>query len=219
MRGSQKMMMRTCKSQDESMKTTNPNEPLSAREFDQLREFLSQVKRRRALSLEAMDGLFCALIAGAHWVEPGEYLPLLWGGSLPDEIVMFKVPNVNAMVSLLTRHWNVILAQFDAGATHSLPLARDGADESPGRAWAEGFMRGVNFVPGGWTEFLQGESRGEFERITGLANGIDPSVPRDQPRDFRVEELFTWVAAAYRHFHDRRNTDRLTIELAADVEN
>jgi hypothetical protein len=54
--------------------------PLNAWELDQLGRFLSQVTNPSALSLEGMDGMFCALIAGPAWVVPGEYLPLLWGG-------------------------------------------------------------------------------------------------------------------------------------------
>jgi len=38
-------------------------------------------------------------IAGPAWCgTPTDYLPLLWGGSLPDEIVTFNVAHVNAMI-------------------------------------------------------------------------------------------------------------------------
>jgi uncharacterized protein len=197
------------------------NALLTARELDRLSEFLSQVKRPEALPLEGMDGLFCALIAGPQWLAPGEYLPLLWGGPLPDDLVMFNVPYVNAMVSLLMRHWNSILAQLDAGVVHAPLLGHGALDGVLGRAWAQGFMRGVNFTQGAWNELFQGEPPGDIYRIARLAEDIDPNVPQDPLPQFKAEEFIPWaasaVADAYQHFLDRRCADRLMVELAADV--
>src|ERR1700677_4045192 len=123
--------------------------PLDVQELGQLCRLLRQVTNPSALSLEGMDGMFCALVAGPAWVAPSEYLPLLWGGPLPDEIVTFNVAHVNAMTWLLTRHWNSILSELDRGLAH-LPLIPEVDGGVPGRAWAQGFMRGVNFVQVGW---------------------------------------------------------------------
>lgn len=51
--------------------------PLSETELDQLSDFLSGIKNPDALTLEGMDGLFSALIAGPQTVLPSEYLPLI----------------------------------------------------------------------------------------------------------------------------------------------
>jgi uncharacterized protein len=59
---------------------TRQSKPLSDRDLDQLAAFLAGVKNDRAMSLEELDGFFCALIAGPRMVMPSEYLPLLWGG-------------------------------------------------------------------------------------------------------------------------------------------
>ena len=111
--------------------------PLSGQELGQLCGLLSQVTNPSALSLEGMDGLFCALIAGPAWVVPSEYLPLLWGGPLPDESVALNVAHVNAMVWLLTRHWNSILAELDRGAVHPPLIAHEASTVIPGRIWAD----------------------------------------------------------------------------------
>jgi uncharacterized protein len=203
------------------MITNSLNAPLTARELDRLSEFLSQVRRPEALPLEGMDGLFCALIAGPQWLVPSEYLPLLWGGPLLDDIVMFNVPYVNAMVSLVMRHWNCILAELDAGVVHAPLLGHGALDGVLGRAWAQGFMRGVNFTQGGWSEIFQGELPGGIHRIARLAEDIDPNVPQDPLPQFKAEEFIpraaSAVAGAYQHFLDRRCADRLMVELAADV--
>jgi uncharacterized protein len=195
--------------------------PLSVQELGQLCRFLNEVTNPSALSLEGMDGLFCALIAGPAWVIPSEYFPVLWGGSLPDQIVAFNVAHVNTMIWLLTRHWNSILIELDRGAVHP-PLIVHGADTAiPGRAWARGFMRGVNFVQVGWHELLQDKISSELYRIPQLAEETDPPARQDLlPRETSGETLL-WLApamaGAYRHFLDRRLADRLMVELSADV--
>jgi uncharacterized protein len=55
-------------------------EPLSESELDQLSERLDRIKNADALSLEGLDGLFCALIASPESVSPSEYLPVILGG-------------------------------------------------------------------------------------------------------------------------------------------
>jgi uncharacterized protein len=173
-----------------------------------------------ALSLEGMDGLFCALIAGPAWVVPTDYLPLLWGGPLPDEIVTFNVAHVNAMIGLLTRHWNSILTELDRGAVH-LPLIPGVDSGVPGRAWAQGFMRGVNFVQVGWNELLRDDTSSELHRVPQLAQQMDPPFRQDVHPHAASREMLPWlapaVAGAYRYFLDRRLADRLMVELSGNV--
>lgn len=174
-----------------------------------------------ALSLEGVDGLFCALIAGPAWVVPSEYMPLLWGGPLPDEIVTFNVAHVNAMIGLLTRHWNSILTELDRGAVHPPLIVHGVASPIPGRAWAQGFMRGVNFVQVGWKELLQDDTSSELHRIPQLTQEIDPLLQQYVHPDAASQEILPWLApavvGAYRYFLDPRLADRLMVELSADV--
>lgn len=195
--------------------------PLGVPELGQLGRFFSQVTNPSSLSLEGMDGLFCALIAGPAWVTPSEYLPLLWGGPLPDEIVTFNVAHVNAMVWLLARHWNSILAELDRGAVHPPLIARDASSVIPGRIWAQGFMRGVNFVQTGWDELLQHETSSELYRISCLAQETDAPVAPDLHGQATSGQIVAWlapaVADAYQYFLARRLVDRLTVELTVDT--
>lgn len=195
--------------------------PLGVPELGQLGRLLSQVTNPSSLSLEGMDGLFCALIAGPAWVTPSEYLPVLWGGPVPDEIVTFNVAHVNAMVWLLERHWNSILAELDRGAVHTPLIARDGSGVIPGRSWAQGFMRGVNFVQTGWNELLQDETLSELYRISRLAQETDAPSALDLHGPATSGQILPWlapaVADAYQYFLDRRLADRSTVELTVEV--
>jgi uncharacterized protein len=202
------------------MNTPMGHTPLSVQELSLLGEFLRQITNPASLSLEGMDGLFCALIAGPVWVVPTEYLPLLWGGPLPDDIATFNVAHANAMIWLLTRYWNSILNELDRGAVHP-PLIIHGVASAPGRAWARGFMRGVNFVQVGWSELLRDKTSSDLYRIPGLAQAMDPPIRHDRRAQAPTPELLPWiahaVADAYQHFLDRRLADRLRVEMAVDA--
>jgi uncharacterized protein len=202
------------------MDTRMEHTPLGVAELSQLSTLLNQVKNPSALSLEGTDGLFCALIAGPAWVVQSEYLPLLWGGPLPDDIVTFNVAHANAMIWLLNRHWYSILNELDRGAAHS-PFIIHGGASVPGRAWAQGFMRGVNFVHAGWNEILRDRTSSDLYRIPGLAQEMGPPIQQNLRAQASTAELLPWIAPAvadaYQYFLDRRLADRLRVELTADA--
>src|SRR5882757_8798793 len=129
--------------------------PLSEAELDQLSDFLASMKKPDALTLEGMDGLFSALIAGPRTVLPSEYLPVIWGGELSDENAFASLEDANATLSLIMRHWNSIVSELQADGIH-LPLVLEVETGAvPGRQWARGFMRGVDFARLGWNELFQ----------------------------------------------------------------
>ncbi len=63
--------------------------------------------------------------------------PLLWGGPLPDEIAMLNMAHLNAMIWLLTRHWNSILTVFDRGGIHPPLIVQGIGGVTSGRTWAQ----------------------------------------------------------------------------------
>jgi uncharacterized protein len=56
-------------------------EPLTDDEFERLGDFLYGL-HGTAMTLEELDGFFCALICGPDLVPPSEYLPHIFGGDL-----------------------------------------------------------------------------------------------------------------------------------------
>ena len=95
--------------------TSSPRrEALSEAELDQLSDFLDSLTSPDAMDLETLDGFFCALIAGPEMVMPSEYLPVIWGGELPDENAFASIEEANAILQLIMRHWNAIIADLEA---------------------------------------------------------------------------------------------------------
>jgi uncharacterized protein len=185
--------------------------PLSEAELDQLSDFLAGNKKPDALSLEGLDGLFSALIAGPRTVLPSEYLPMVWGGELSGENAFASLEDVNATLSLIMRHWNSIASELAIEGVH-LPLVFEvEAGAVPGREWARGFMRGVELARSGWNELFSSNDEGQLITIPLVAGEIDPEWPREAITAEKATELIGWMGAglarSYQHFLRRRRED------------
>jgi uncharacterized protein len=182
---------------------------LSEAELDQLSDFLAGLKNPDALTLEGIDGLFSALIAGPRTVLPSEYLPVIWGGELPDENAFPSVEAANSTLSLIMRHWNSIISELEADGVH-IPLVLEVESGAVlGREWARGFMRGVDFARSGWNELFQSNDEGQLITIPIVAGEVDPEWPHEPMTAEKGTELIGRMAAglarSYRHFaHQRR---------------
>jgi uncharacterized protein len=181
---------------------------LSEAELDTLAEFLSQNSNPDALTLEGMDGLFCALIASPTSVLPHEYLPVIWGGDLPDESAFMSIKEANARMSLIMRYWNSIIADFDRESIHLPLIVEPSIDGIPGRAWTRGFMRGTRLAGQGWRELWASETEGQVMTIPIVAGEVDPSWPKEPLTAEKSDELLDWMIVgagrAYRYFAEAR---------------
>jgi uncharacterized protein len=181
---------------------------LSEAELDTLAEFLGQNSNPDALTLEGMDGFFCALIASPESVPPHQYLPAIWGGDLPDESAFTSIEEANMHMSLIMRYWNSIIADLERESIHMPYIVEPGIDGIPGRAWAMGFMRGTRFAPSGWGDLWASETEGQLLSIPLVAGEVDSHWPKDLLTTEKKDELLKWIIAgagrAYRYFADAR---------------
>src|ERR1700722_17587098 len=111
-------------------------DPLSEAEIEQLGERLAGNRSQDLLSLEGVDGLFCALIASPESVLPSEYLPVILGGDPGSSQVFADLEDANATMSVLMRYWNSIIADFEQESIHLPFIVEPGIDGIAGRAWA-----------------------------------------------------------------------------------
>jgi uncharacterized protein len=183
-------------------------EPLSDVELDRLAAFLEGIANERAMSVEELDGFFCALIAGPELVMPSEYLNEVWGGELPDENAFESDAHAEAVLGLIMRHWNAIIAEFEREQVYG-PLY-DEPDERgvPGRRWALGFMRGVAMRRRSWSSMLTDGNEGQLITIPLVAGEIDPAWPaapltEEQAKDLKIT-MAAGAARAYRRFRTER---------------
>lgn len=196
------------------MSTKRSNEPprsaLSDSELERLKRFLTKVGKPDALTLEGLDGLFCALIAGPELVPPSEYMPVVFGGELSDESAFESLEEANVLLSLMMRHWNAIVAELETDGVYEMLL--DDADDHGvvGRQWARGFMRGVAMRKAGWLELFADENEGQLAAIAIVAGEVDPTFPRAPLTAEKAEQLVVYMGAglgrAYRHFKQQRGS-------------
>ena len=184
-------------------------EPLTDAEMQFLEDFLARLPSPDALTVEGMDGLFCALLAGPTSFMPSAYLPLVWGVQSPDEPVFQDLTEANTVLPLIMRHWNSIIADIDRDGIHP-PLVEDAPDERGilGRDWARGFMRGVDLDRPGWMSLFGDENEGALFMIPVVAGETDEDWPHKVYSDKEADEVLMFMAAgftrAYRHFAEAR---------------
>ncbi len=184
---------------------------LSEAELDELSEFLTGLESPDALTLEGMDGLFSALVAGPRTVLPSEYLPLIWGGELADENAFASLEEANSTLSLIMRHWNSIASELENENVHVPLIFEVEPGAVPGREWARGFMRGVQLGGSGWNELFESNDEGHLITIPLVAGEIDPDWPREPITTEKGTELIRWMGAglarSYAHFARQRRGD------------
>jgi uncharacterized protein len=193
-----------------SMRGISAERPLSEEELDQLSDFLTKMGPS-ALNLEAVDGLFCALICGTEMVLPSEYLPQIWG----EEFVFDSQSDVDRVIGLLMRHWNTIAGTLRRTLkAHDvyMPILFVGDDGvTRGNDWAQGFMRGVLIRPRFWRELMQSDDE-LLLPIMLLAHECDPDPamrPSPVPPEKREDIVMAMIASLvkiYRHFEPFRRS-------------
>jgi uncharacterized protein len=194
-------------------------EALTDSELDRLGSFLRGLKNPDRLTLEGLDGFFCALIAGPDTVLPSEYLPVVWGGEMADEDAFASTVEANELLDLMMRHWNAIIDEYERERVY-LPLF-DAPDEKgvPGRQWARGFMRGVAMRRRGWTPMFTDEQEGHLLTIALVAGEVEPGWPETPLTEELREKLEALMGAgagrAYHRFAaERRSAARVTREAS-----
>ena len=195
---------------------TGPSgEGLSEAEIEQLVALLAANRNPGALSLEGVDGLFCALIASPALVMPHENLPVILGGTLGEGGLLGDLAEVQEMMGLLMRLWNAIAHDFERETIHVAHRDEPGEDGVPGRAWARGYMHGIRLAPEGWNRILQDEREEQVRYVPIVAGEVDPDWPQEPLTGEQSSAMWTdmlaGAARAYRYFKE----DRLAYPQAA----
>lgn len=185
------------------MSGTGP-QALSEAEIEQLAERLAAYPG--ALSLEAVDGLFCALIASPRLILPSDYLPVVLGDS--PEGAFESMADAQETMGLLMRYWNAIAADFEKESIHLAYVLEPGSEGITGRDWARGYMRGTRLSPEGWNRIFGDDREGLVLTIPVVAGEVDPDWPKEpmtaEKSDELLQSMLAGAARAYRYFKSDR---------------
>ncbi len=199
------------------------SQALTDAEIERLAMRLAQNTNPGASSLEAVDGLFCALIASPALLGPSQYMPVILGGDPEKSAAFAGTKDATDTLSLLMRYWNSIAADFQGDDHVHVPYIEEpGTDAIPGRDWARGFMRGTRLAPRGWERLFTDEKEGMSIAIPLVAGEIDPAWPKEPLTAERTDELLQWMfagaARAYRYFESDRRKLALQAGAAMSAE-
>ena len=177
---------------------------LSVGEILQLTDLLAQLRHPDAASFESMDGLFCALIASQKPVRTATCLSVVLGADRDVGDTLDDRLDTGTLMKLIVGHWDHVAADFECKGLHLPQVAPARCGEVPGRAWARGFMRGVQLAPEGWEDLFGDEDEGHLLVIPLVAGEMDgdwPPAPLDNAaQDSIVNSLAVGAARSYRNF-------------------
>lgn len=175
--------------------------PLDDAELDELEMLLASPSLPdTTLNLEAIDGLFCALIVAPGGATLGDAMPLVLGGD--GNAGEPTQSELERLLVLLERHWNDLALRLNLAPSQryedavyqailypppdEAPQARgtmQDAQDNPdaewwGRDWADGFSMGVESREDAWAPLLDDvEASAVLWPVWVLQHGYDPQQP------------------------------------------
>lgn len=188
-------------------------QPLTDAELERLSGVLRRFHNQRPMNLEQLDGFFAALICGPVNVPPSEYLPVILGDDMVLEDTVNAQPVLQDFLSLIIRHWNVIVDTLHSGEVFLPLLLEDANGTTRANDWANGFLRGMELRKSEWAALLNDDEHGGWiVPIFALAHEHDPDPemrPYKEPISAEAREKLIVGAAAgvtgiYRYFEAQR---------------
>lgn len=176
------------------------------------------------MNLEQLDGFFAALISGPVNVLPSEYLPMILGDDMVLEDTVNAQPVLQDFLSLIMRHWNVIVDTLRSVEVFLPLLLEDEGGISRANDWANGFVRGMELRRADWAVLLGDEEHGGWlVPILALAHEHDPDPemrPSKGPLSAEAREKLIVGAAAgvtviYRYFEAQRLVQKHLVDNAS----
>lgn len=159
-----------------------PNVALDKRDEHWLGGFLSSRHvPASTMSLEEIDGYFCAITICPSVITPDEYIPNLWNlnSETPAAPNFDSEAQAEYVNTLITRHMNAITQRMEAGYPPGLILGSR-YDENQGLAWALGFARGAALRAPDWAARTD-EDEGARNLLGTIATIVDPETDDREP--------------------------------------
>jgi Uncharacterised protein family (UPF0149) len=89
-----------------------------------LEKLLADLESDEAMLLTQLDGFLSGIIICRDLILPGEWLPMVWGGSDSVAAAVFEsTKEAEQLIELIMQHYNSIVADLQRGAGHYSPLS------------------------------------------------------------------------------------------------
>ena len=188
---------------------SNLTTPLTEADFDRLELLLSRVNPD-AMTVDELDGFFCALVCGPSMDPVSEYFPDVLGQDLDHDSARYSLVDPEELSTLLYRHWNEIAAAMLADKPYVPLFTQEEPGNPVGHNWARGFVQGMDLDPEEW-DLLTGDKHNWtlVAPVMLLLADSDPELAPELKRPVDTPERRMEVLAAaavslsliFRHFH------------------
>lgn len=183
--------------------------PLTADEFDQLEEFLFSSPILGALTLEEVDGYFASLLVGPENFHYAEGVTGALGGDSIEMVRQHDVDDLRLALVLLGRHWHSMKKALELRSPRT-PELRERGDDSFGRDWARGFMRGVSTTAESWDSLRRDPEARAWLQSLQLLGAEDVLLTSDKrltakQRMDLLADIPNQLLRLHRHFYSRRS--------------
>jgi uncharacterized protein len=190
----------------------NPTARLTDADLDRLDELLSQPGMENSMTLDAIQGLFCAVASNPGLVMPSTWMPVVLG-----EGRFRTAGEATEVTELLMRFYNETLRAVasETGIELITYPRDDGADELA--VWCDGYLEGTQLSEPGW--FDSGEDEETVSELlypfmllsgrlkeSALEEGEEWPGPEEEKRlmDEVREAIAFDIAEAYHFWFERR---------------
>ena len=131
------------------------------------------------MPLDAVDGMFAALVCSPVVAGPSEWMPLVFGG-MP--LKWRSIPEAEYFYSLMICMWNDVATHIDGGTYEMLLPAHDLEDGTAiyyPHDWCQGFFDGMELHEAYWWDLSRDEV---MEMIRPIADVLGDHALRSNPK-------------------------------------
>lgn len=108
--------------------------------------------------LSELDGFLAGIIVCPDPIMPGEWLPLVWGGSGEDGAPVFEdLAQVEKITGLIMEHYNATIRALTEDCYAPLFDVDPRHDEILWKFWIDGFRTAMALRPGSWIRWVGGD--------------------------------------------------------------
>lgn len=172
-------------------------QPLSESELTWLQNYLESLSQTNAecMTLETLDGLFCALIINPVMAKPADWMNTIFG----QKRAIASEEELERVMMILIRYWNQASAAIEN--KQYMPRTLENAQK-----WALGFNQGMDYCRKEWDLFLtDAENSSLISPIISLEKS--PEITEEN-RQTLVAQISSIVSTLFYYWIDKINNDK-----------
>jgi uncharacterized protein len=144
-----------------------------------------------AMLLEELDGFIAGIVCCPDFIQPGEWLPVVWGRTEDKSAPVFQnLEHANKVIALVMGHYNHVAMTLSKTPDRYSPLFAE--DDLNGdilwEIWIEGFEKAMKLRPTAWLPLLEADAE-TSDAVRGLLTLSEVARRDERVSKMRREEL------------------------------